>query len=88
MFDWRTPLKSIEVFLAYSIRKNYCRRFDNISGAHSLILHSLLITPLIQNRGFFVKRISHKYSNKISCDLPAVACVLTSDFFICTASRL
>ncbi len=29
-----------------------------------------------------------KYSNKIICDLLAVACVLTSDFFSCTASRL
>ncbi len=28
-----------------------------------------------------------KYSNKISCGLHAVVCVLTSDFFFCTASR-
>ncbi len=33
-------------------------------------------------------QLSVKYSNKIRCDLPAVARILTSDFFPCKASRL
>ena len=43
---------------------------------------------IIEKKDCFHALKKVKYSNKISCDLPAVACVFTSDFFICTASRL